>query len=174
MAREAPVTVPEQGGDGRLREASGPGYPGERRAQLEVEPIGEPAAPLPLGLDHPLVLPDRERERARALQKAPPRIQLGEAEIVEVDGDEAAEQDPAAPERHADLDVVDGLVPKPRRHGHPQERTQLPVDPVLGDGARPDVGGCGGQERGLLDGYDRGSSTTIGISRPPALRWYTA
>ena len=88
----------EERRDDRPREPRRAGQPGQRRAELEAQPVGDPAAALAVGLDQALVLPDRKGQRPRALQEAPPGLQLDEVQIVEVDRDEAPEQDPAPPQ----------------------------------------------------------------------------
>ena len=139
---QPPMPVAEEEGDDRRGDSLDARDPGDAALELESEAVGHRAAPLPRRLDDPFVLPERKGQRPRALEEAPARLELGEAEVVVVDREHAAEQDPAPAQRHPDLDVVDRLLAQAARHRHPQDRRQLVVDPFRGHRARPDR--CGG------------------------------
>ena len=83
--RQPPVAVAEQEADDGAREPRRAGDPGDPALELEPEPVGDAAGALALGLDDPLVLPDGEAQRPRALEEAAAGLELGQAEVVVVD-----------------------------------------------------------------------------------------
>src|ERR1700749_1138128 len=131
------MAVAEDGEDQRLQP-----HARQRQPRLPGQPVGDLAAPVAAWLDRPLVFPEPLREHRRPLEEAAPGLHPDDVQVVVIEGDEAKQQHPAAPEP-AGLGVVEAEVAGPARDRHPQERPQLLVDPVgIGD-PRPDGLGIG-------------------------------
>src|SRR4051812_42692724 len=93
VAAKAPVSMAEEGAEDRQQD------PAERaQARLEADPVGDRAAPLG-GLHRALVLPAAHAHHRRALEKAPPVLELDQGDVVVVDRQHAEQQDPAAADR---------------------------------------------------------------------------
>ena len=92
-----------------------------------------------------VVVPRRAGAERRSLAEAAPGLDGLELQIVVVDRQHAAEQDPRAPERARPDHAV-------ARRGHARERRQLGVDAVDRGGARPHLGGRGAQRGGHAEG----------------------
>ena len=94
------MAVAEEPGDDGAQWPSGQAEP-----WLPTDPVGDQAAAAGR-LEGAFVFPRSLAQHPRALEEAAPRIESDEADIVVVEGQQAEEQDPASPDRRADLDAL--------------------------------------------------------------------